>query len=87
MFDVEWWKGDNYTYVVHQLTTRGRLHRGRYATPLCPSSHILIESCTEPLDPETVHILESARERARARRTEVLEKGNLAIFDDQFNRP
>ncbi|MCZ7563777.1 MAG: hypothetical protein M5U08_08180 [Burkholderiales bacterium] len=40
VFDVEWRKGDNYIYVVHELTKRGSLHKRRWRTWLCPSSWI-----------------------------------------------
>ena len=66
VLDLEWEKGDNYTYVVHELTKHGRLHGRRYPTWVCPSNRISIEPCTEPLDRETVWDVESARENAEA---------------------
>lgn len=84
VFDVEWRKGDNYIYVVHELTKRGSLHKGRWRTWLCPSSWIAIESCSEPLDSETVQYAEGARERAKVRRAGVLEKGKLDLFDEEL---
>jgi len=84
VIDVEWRKGDNYIYIAHELTKRGRLHRGRYPTWVCPSSYISIESCAEPLDSETIPVAESARERAKARRSEAVENGRLALFDHEI---
>ena len=86
VLDVEWQKGDAYHYVVHEITKGGWLHRGRYATWVCPSNRIAIEACTEPLDGETARTATSVRENAKARRADALERGSLELFDEELKR-
>lgn len=84
VMDVLWRKGDTYTYVVHEITKVGALHRGRYETWMSPSNRILIEACTEPLDQQTASTAASVRRNAQACRTEAIEQGRLELFDEQL---
>jgi len=81
--DVLWRKGDSYTYVVHEVTKAGALHRGRYETWMSPSNRILIEACAEPLDQQTASTAASVRRNAQACRAEAIEQGRLELFDRQ----
>jgi len=86
VMDVEWSKGDNYSYVVHEVTKGGALHRGRHETWVSPSNRILIEACLEPLDQQTASTAASARRNTEACRAEAVEQGRLELFDEQLKR-
>ena len=86
VMDVLWRKGDSYTYVVHEVTKGGALHRGRHETWVSPSNRISIETCAEPLDQQTASTATSAGRNAEASRAEALEHGRLDLFEDQLKR-
>jgi hypothetical protein len=87
VLDVEWRKRDEYTYVVHELTKSGALHKGRYSTWLSPSNRVSIEYCDEPLPDETRWRGESARRAAVALLEAVLENGELSMFPPKLPAP
>lgn len=78
--DVEWRKGDEYHYVVHELTKTGTLHKGRYPHWVSPSSRIAIEQCDEQLPKETQWEADARRGAAKALLETVLQQGDLAMF-------
>jgi hypothetical protein len=86
VMDVEWRKGDSYTYVVHEVTKAGALHRGRHETWISPSNRILIEACMEPLDQQTASTAVNARRNTEACRADAVEHGRLDEFEDQLKR-
>lgn len=86
VMDVLWRKGDTYTYVVHEITKAGALHRGRHETWMSPSNRILIEVSAEPLDQQTASTAASVRQNAQACRTEAIEQGRLEAFEEQLKR-
>ena len=86
VMDVLWWKGDSYTYVVHEITKAGALHRGRHETWMSPSNRILIEACAEPLDQETESTAASVRRNTQAYRAEAIQQGRLEVFEEQLKR-
>ena len=81
ILDVEWSKGDEYHYVVHEITKTGTLHKGRYPHWVSPSNRIAIELCDEPLPEETRWRAQARRDATKALFEAVLQRGDLAMFE------
>ena len=80
ILDVEWSKGDGYSYVVDQLTKAGAVHKRRYPHWVWPNTRVSIELSDLPLAEDTKWIAEGKKAAWKRHLEDALEKGDLSMF-------